>query len=296
MVGALIDACCTVSGVAGLERVAAMGPSVTVAIASAAIGFPSLGIAFGLLGRRRWAACLALAGDLLVVIAVVIGILGGLTAFAVTGGYVMKIIWRSAIAAFAGLLFGAEASHLLSTVWGWLRARYLFSLLAAGLVLMVAVGPVAVNIRLLRHVRPLMAYVEAHWVRFPQDSRMSVELWSSVPEGHRDRIHVQTEHGEWFMVVQHGPSGRWHLPAGQRGDGVLKGERRQRSPDIRSVGDARALLRESGVVDRDLGLGRTITGLGSDVYEFWSPRARGFYYVHGPGDIELCLKDSLEVP
>ena len=265
----------------------------------AIVGLPSMAVAYGLWKRRRWAPGLTLGHDLSVVVLLTMPYLvGPLREFIMFGGYLIPTIAQTSAAAAIALMFGAEACHVAKKVWGWRLAWHVYALVAVGLVLATTLAPVMASKRLRRHVTPLLAHIDANWFAIPQNARVSVESWPNGSDGHRDRIHVEMQHLDWFVIAHHAADGGWRFPAGggEEGD-TFHGRQHDRQLAVRSIEDAQKVLADSGMTDPDLGPGRLVEGeYGAVSFEFWSPKAKGFVRVGTSGDIWFYLKDPLEVP
>jgi uncharacterized membrane protein YhaH (DUF805 family) len=263
----------------------------------ALIGLASLHIAVGLGRQRPRAARRAVIFDLIVVTLTVIGLALWGIHFLIGGGDLAdEMPWSGAFAALA-LVLAVEASCLLRGVWAWAHAWRVFSLVAGGLAFLAVIAPVSTNQILIRHVRPVLAHIDANWVRIPEDSRVSVISRSKNSSGAYDyNIFVDTRLGHRHVHVQLRSDGRWYFPASDPEhdalDVCVRGDVR-----ISTIPAARKLLDNGGVVDRNLGPAR-VTQLyaGCTEYAFWSPRARGVYKVQDQGAIGLFLKKPLVVP
>jgi len=195
------------------------------------------------------------------------------------------------------LTFGAEAAYLLRVRWQWRPTWPVFALLAAGLIATAALIPAFVTARKARDVRPLLTYVNAHWVKIPPGTRLALGQRSTGPGKHTDFVSIRGRNASWDLSAEHGRDGRWTFPTPQKrptfvGNSVLPTAGR-----VFSFSQAKALLLRCGVVDTGLSSGRVIKErYRSDEYELRSPLAKGHYRVSDSGHIGFYLERPVELP
>lgn len=256
---------------------------------------PSLVIARGLRRRPRPAVRLALLHDLVIVIVSVLVVISLLRQ--PWGWEPLGLLRDSAPWVGLGLVFGAEGGYLLRAVVRWRPAWPAYGLLAAGLVAAVTVIPRVVHAQRARHVRPLLAYMNAHWVKVPPSARLRLGGRSTGPGTHTDYISVQGQDTFWHVSAEHGRDGRWAFPVPHKIDfptfsgGPYPGT----SGRVSSFDQAKALLLRCGVADPGLRPKRVITGSVAE-YELWSPLGQGYYRVTQAVYIRFFLQHPLTVP
>jgi len=274
-------------------------------------GTPSLVIAIGILRRRIAAVYVALIFDAIVVLASIALMAWKVVGFATQGGWDIFFGLGSPMAAAPAFVFAIEAAYLSRNVWGWRRAWLALGSLAAGIVLLGAIAPACINRRLISHVRPLLTYVDAHWVRIPRAASILVEAEPGMSGPHTDKVDVETRFVSLVILAKHGKDGRWHFPAGDGEDGALRIDTQKMYIHgnsmsvirIDTTAAARKLLWRAGVVDRRLNRVRVVKteyggGFCRKRFEFGSTPAGGVFVVdeYEPGEIRLYLKKPLDVP
>jgi hypothetical protein len=261
----------------------------------ASLGLPSLLIALGLRRASRAAVRWALVHDLLILVFSVVQII--LTLRQPYGWSLLWLLIGSSRWVVLGLTFGAEAAYLVRAVWKWRPAWFAYGLFAAGLLSAVTILPGALHSQRAHDIKPLLAYVNAHWVKTPAGARLSLSRRAAGPGTHTDYVSVRGEELSWSLSAEHRADGRWVLPKPRGYDYTLQCSfnppvaRRLFTSD-----HAKALLLNCGVVDTNLEPARTITPQtpgGLREYEFRSPLGKGYYRV---GEVTSAIRFYLEQP
>jgi len=255
---------------------------------------PSLVIARGLPRRPRPAVRLALLHDLLILLVSVLVVIVVLRR--PYGWEPLGLLRFSAPWVGLGLAFGAEAGYLLHAVSRWRPAWPAYGLLAAGLVATVTVIPGVVYARRARDVRPLLAYVNAHWVKAPPGARLSLGGDRTGPGTHTDHISILRQDASWHLSAAHSHDGRWAFPMTREYLPTFTGRPYPHTAgSVSSLDQAKALLLRYGVADPGLRPERVIAGSITE-YEVWSPLGQGYYRVNQVGFINFFLQHPLTVP
>ena len=261
----------------------------------ATLGLPSLLIALGLRRSSRAAVRWALVHDLLILVVSVVQVTSSLRQ---PYGWSLAMLRVSSGPWVAlGLAFGAEAAYLLRGVSKWRPAWFAYGLFAAALLAAVTILPKMIHAERADDVKPLLSYVNAHWVKTPPGARLSLGQRAAGPGTHTDYISVRGEELSWSLSAEHRSDGRWVLQRPQGYDYTLQCS--FNPPTARRVfnsNQAKALLLNCGVVDTNLEPGRIITSQtpgGVREYEFRSPLGKGYYRV---AEVSSAIRFYLEQP
>jgi hypothetical protein len=272
-----------------------------VAVPALVVGIISGFIALGLFWNSRKGLWGALIFDLIVMVAISVGLViwSGDSFLHGDSSFLPERLLAGSIISGVVLLFGAEMAWLMCNCRGRKTAWRELGMLAAVLVVAVIPCPVASHYLHARHVDALRQYAGTHWFVIPADAPLRVFRSSGQAEGHWDSVIFRVGDACWSVRANHDGSKGWYFLGGGKEEisGWMPADKRP-ALQISTEDEVRRHLKLCGVPDGNIGPDFSLktNSPANLVYVFPSTAVGGVYEVTSFGNIKLCLSGPLAVP
>ena len=148
----------------------------------------------------------------------------------------------------------------------------------------------------MRHIRPLLEYINANWVAVPKDASVWIETQPISPSSHGDTVSFMSNQGYWRICGVHGPGG-WRFPTSTNEPAASMTWHQPLASLINSESTAQTHIANAGIVVNKTNKSQALKSAGGEVqYAIHSPAVRGTYMVDAVGNVSLYLWAPIIVP